>query len=510
MSPAPGTTIQDPVTVEHKPDLRSSLRDITEYFEEQGAYDLFDHLLKELIINKPVDPLQYLIDCLQTEHPCGPLKVIITSAPGLNRSDFARRLAATFGLVHISASKLMKSKGISPDEATWHGGVQASWEKDEPAQAGAEAGSDGSDEVAKLVMEEIRLVSGEMKGWVLDGFPRTRQQSTYMKEACVTPTHVLMLKAPDEFVRARNEQRLAGEIAGEGYPAEVLDKKLRTYGCHSGGALEPFRTKITVLDATVSDADLLAEMERVVRILPKSTGPRPPARVVIFGPRGVSVKQHASRLAAYLGAVFVDGEDLKENALTDPGRTASWCQSSSDSSSGANIRAQDPKSSIQVGNLPSMVEQDKLGIVGVRLRSTDCKRHGWVLCSAPSDAKEAGLLKEDADLRPSRVIVLDASVSTCIESLRHQAIDPVTGEVWNSPPDNEVVGSRLVRRDADQPEMVQSQYEAYAASLPGILQELDPGTRLARVAADRDIEAVFKDLSEFVERPLPLTSTSKR
>mmetsp|Transcript_27442 Transcript_27442/g.63433 ORF Transcript_27442/g.63433 Transcript_27442/m.63433 type:complete len:509 (-) Transcript_27442:120-1646(-) len=508
MAPAPGTTIEDPVTVEHKPDLRSSLRDITEYFEEQGAYGLFDHLLKELIINKPGDPLQYMIDCLQTEHRCGPLKVIITSAPGLNRSDYARRLAATFGLVHISASKLLAASGISPDEATWHGGLQASGDKGE--QAGGEVGGDGSDQVAKLVMEQIRLVNANMQGWVLDGFPRTRQQSTFLKEECVTPTHVLMLKATDEFVRARNAQRLAGEIAGDGYPAEVLDDKLRTYACHSGLALEPFRSKITVVDATVPDAELLAEMERVVRMIPKSTGPRPPVRVVIFGPRGASAKQHASRLAAHLGAVFVDGEDLKKNALTDPGRTASWCQSPEDTSNQAEVRSRDVKSSIQVANLPSMVEQDKLGIVGVRLRSTDCKRHGWVLCGAPSDTTEAALLKEDADLRPGRVLVLDASVETCVQSLQHQAVDPVTGQVWTTPPDNEVIGSRLVRSDADQPEAVQSQYEAYTAALPAILQELDAGNRLARIVAGGDVQAVFKEIAEFVERPLPLASTSKR
>ena len=74
MLPAPGTTLDNPMTVEQKPDLKSSLRDITEYFEEQGAYDIFDYLLKELLIKRPADPLQHMIDCLKTEHRSGPLK----------------------------------------------------------------------------------------------------------------------------------------------------------------------------------------------------------------------------------------------------------------------------------------------------------------------------------------------------------------------------------------------------------------------------------------------------
>ena len=36
-------------------------RQLEEYLEEQKVYDIFDDMMKGLIMNKPKDPLQFLI-----------------------------------------------------------------------------------------------------------------------------------------------------------------------------------------------------------------------------------------------------------------------------------------------------------------------------------------------------------------------------------------------------------------------------------------------------------------
>jgi hypothetical protein len=38
---------------------------IENYFENQHIYDLFEKLLKELVVNKPTDPIDYLIKRLK-------------------------------------------------------------------------------------------------------------------------------------------------------------------------------------------------------------------------------------------------------------------------------------------------------------------------------------------------------------------------------------------------------------------------------------------------------------
>jgi hypothetical protein len=40
---------------------------IENYFEENKVYELFDKLMKELVINKPLDPVDYLIKRIKTK-----------------------------------------------------------------------------------------------------------------------------------------------------------------------------------------------------------------------------------------------------------------------------------------------------------------------------------------------------------------------------------------------------------------------------------------------------------
>merc|ERR1719201_2727565 len=109
---APGTTLEDPVTKEHLPDLGTSLYEITEYLEKQQAYDLFDYLLRDLLVSQPQDPLQHMIDCLQVQVPSGPLQVFVCSAPGVGRSQYCKDLASKFGLAYISAGELLRDAKV--------------------------------------------------------------------------------------------------------------------------------------------------------------------------------------------------------------------------------------------------------------------------------------------------------------------------------------------------------------------------------------------------------------
>ena len=57
-------------------------RGCEEYIEEQGLYEIFEDMMRSLIINKPQDPLKFLIDrlekpeskyrsMLRLQRPCG-------------------------------------------------------------------------------------------------------------------------------------------------------------------------------------------------------------------------------------------------------------------------------------------------------------------------------------------------------------------------------------------------------------------------------------------------------
>jgi len=485
---ASGTTLADPVTKEHVPDLGTGLYEITEYLEKQQAYDMFDYLLRDLLISQPKDPLQHMIDCLQVKVPCGPLQVFVCSPPGVGRSQFCKELASKFGLTYISAGELLR-ESLKVDVAK----VELADDKG----------------VSEVVLEAVKQARKSMQGFVLDGFPRTRMQTSLLQENAIVPTHVVVLKASTEQIMGRHASIQDGSVKGQYVDPQVQLARLNMYTCHSPAALEAYANKTKIIDAFAPPEFIASEMERTVRMMPRSKGPGGPPRVVMLGPRGSGVREHASRLASRLGAVFVDGERLQSSSVRqdEPSSTqgATGTQASGYSSPRKTVTSIDlPKEKLE-----SIAAQDVLGTVGVRLRQPDCKKYGYVMCGFVSSPDTASVLSEDAYLCPTRILALRASVTVCLERLRHLTFDKVTGKVWTTRPRDENVRNRLTRSREDMPEAVAAASEAYDANLPSILNALGSGGRCLEMQADGDPEDVYADIIEFVERPLPLGSSDK-
>lgn len=67
---------------------------IEEYFEEKRLYELFKNLFKDLLINRPENPLDHLIDKLKNPRPA--IKIFVVGPPGSNRKEIALSLADHF------------------------------------------------------------------------------------------------------------------------------------------------------------------------------------------------------------------------------------------------------------------------------------------------------------------------------------------------------------------------------------------------------------------------------
>lgn len=464
--PSPGTTLEDPVTVEQVPDLKQSVHDITEYFEEHDAYGLFEYLLRELVTKAPDDPLEHMVKCLQTPYHSGPLKVIISSAPCSGRRKWSQKIAEHFGLTLISAGGLCRDAGLDVDNLDYA----------------------ADNQVAELVMEQIQSATDAMQGWVLDGFPRTRTQTSYLKELSVVPSHVFVLQAPEAAILARSEQIGNGDLDGDYISPELLEKKLRMFTCHHTSALETYGRMIRSVDAMQDDESIWSELESNVRKLPRALGPHRLPRVVILGPRGSGFREHASRLAASLGSVFVDFTML--------------CPDPSAKKNGMKVPPMGQSSMTQTFTAP---DADAFEVIRERLKKHDCESQGWVLSGFPRTLQEAQTFVADVQLAPFRVIVLDASVDTCVSRLRLRHVDTITGKVWSTRPRSEKMRKRLERDPMDQPAAVAAAHEQFSSKIGEIFNVFKGGAGgSTKIKADGNSEAIFGEVADFVSRPLPL------
>ncbi|CAJ1343317.1 unnamed protein product [Effrenium voratum] len=159
------------------------------YLESYEVYDLFAHLLQQVLVERPENPIKFFQECLKEQSkPC----VCVMGPPGVNRSKYCQQLAVDFKLKHVHVGKLLRTR--------------------KELKAVIEAGELVADDVVvELVKEELR--KAKHTGWVLDGFPRTKVQAQSLaaasKELGTSLDSVLMLHSSEDVARRNFAAKVA-------------------------------------------------------------------------------------------------------------------------------------------------------------------------------------------------------------------------------------------------------------------------------------------------------------
>ena len=80
---------------------------VEKYLEENHIYEKFEGLLEQLLIHKPVKPLDFLIEKLQ-QAPTR--RVFLMGPPGCQKQDNAQEIAKKFGWDYLSAGELLRKE----------------------------------------------------------------------------------------------------------------------------------------------------------------------------------------------------------------------------------------------------------------------------------------------------------------------------------------------------------------------------------------------------------------
>ena len=83
------------------------IKEIEEYLEKNHIYELFESLMRKLIVLQPEDPYQYIIDKLKK--PDGK-KIFIVGPPGSNVKDYTVSLSENFETLVVSTGDLLKNE----------------------------------------------------------------------------------------------------------------------------------------------------------------------------------------------------------------------------------------------------------------------------------------------------------------------------------------------------------------------------------------------------------------
>jgi len=169
------------------------------------------------------------------------LNLILTGPPGAGKGTQAKLLTKRLGIPQIATGDILREAVASGSELG------------ERVKAIMERGELVPDEVVIAIVEE-RLARKDCRpGFILDGFPRTREQASAL-EGLLTkigrePVRVVSLKVVDEVLRQRILERGEGRADDT---EETIARRLEVYRRETTPVLEHFRSTLLEVDGVGS------------------------------------------------------------------------------------------------------------------------------------------------------------------------------------------------------------------------------------------------------------------
>lgn len=426
-----------------------------EYLERYEVYDLFAHLLEQVVLAQPEKPLKFLQDQLKSK---AKLYIAVMSPPSVSRTHQCQRLASEFKIKHIHIGKILRGRRELREQL--------------------EAGELIDDNVViDVVKHEIQGARGT--GWVLDGFPRTKVQAQFLasKEAGVCVENVLLLTTSDAEIRENFAQKViaSGLLPGEG--DDIINRRIQQYHRHTASIAEIFRNIIRHVSVQSGDEGQSLTYNAIrsnLHVREFANANTRMHRICLLGPCASGRTLMSKQIARAYGVVHVDLDTLLRDYQQEKGQK------------------------VEEVPLVYLSDEELCNLVGKRLSEKDCIRKGWVLDGFPLTVGQAEFLRQ-SHWWPTRVIQLKVPHEVVAGRIATRRIDVETGLAEYRTPDSFSARQRLVQAPHDSSEEVQRRYNLYA-------DKVDKVTAINKkvssvVNADQNPPDVFIAIKDRIDRP---------
>ena len=152
-------------------------KDTEEFFEKNQIKDIFSHMTKEVIKNKPEDPLQFLIDLLKS-----------------------RTIKKVICVVGNDASINEKICSMVCNDFNYK---QINFQEDAVTTALGQKQSSSYDEYLDVLRSKT-----DKKGFIFNNFPSNMNQALWMSKNKIVPERVFVLTHPDGQKNVNNSQQM--------------------------------------------------------------------------------------------------------------------------------------------------------------------------------------------------------------------------------------------------------------------------------------------------------------
>ena len=444
--------------------------EVETFLDQYNIYDLFDYLLKELLIDRPEEPLDYLIQKL---HQKRRRRLFLVGGVGTKRRHITREVSSRFQIEKVFLLDLLKAEVRKSGK--YASEIQHCW------NTGSYIPDNIIIDIMIPVVEEL-----EKKGvsYMLEGFPRTRVQGLALQRAGVIPERLLLLIPPkNEFQQGFLERFSELSTQKPENQSIVAERAYQEFEYHARGIRETYKSQVHEMEFSGEISALSTSIYKVFLAKGRSKAPRKPPRVIILGPPGSGRTTLAKNLSVSYGLTFVSTNQLLRdqiNRKTDTGRNVSAIMNTGE-------------------RVPDYIMTE---LVRGRLNEPDCRINGWVLDGYPKTIEQTKSLKE-FKIHPTHVIFLDCPDSIVYERVEQRRLDPLTGIFYSilSLPEDEEIRNRVVHLGEDTHEAVKTRLLSYKEHSMKIHSEYSGYS--VTIKADMDPIAACDVAKEAIESSIP-------
>ena len=415
-------------------------KSMEEYFHTHKVYELIERLFEELIVNKPENPIDYLIERLKRKTT---KRIFITGTPGAGVDDICLALTNSLEYKCINMTQLIDNEISNESERVEK--IKKNYN---------ECRYIDDDIIIDILREQLIKCEEENISYIVEDFPRNRTQAIFLQSFGLLPDNVILLKTSKEKSLESIEEKIKNNFENDGI--EKTEEEIKNLSAISydesdinlkalKDIFNGYYQEVDV-DKFEQQFDIVDTLANLLKYKIKSSEARNPPRIMLIIPPCFNKKRIGMKVSSKLKISNVDVMDLLKREIEKKNENSKNI-----------LDALDRNDTVDNKYVLKFLEE--------RLYSSDCMINGWVITGFPKSELQINYMDHmKSEIRPNLIVLIDPDEKRIEENADKKRYDPCTGisyiegtEEYSKLGEEEL--NRLIKRKQDEGEVLKKRIE---------------------------------------------------